>query len=223
MTVTYSITAPRTEEDEWFGYVGTTPPPVMRGTRKFITCAFMAGFVATGTLSTVSPTDAIALNATTAQPGTLPAVPAPQPAAQLDQSAVPHVLQRLRRTSGLSWGEIASAVGVSRRTVHNWLAGTHVAAVHLTRLLEMSRVVDIVTTGSAEATRTALVRPNSTGRSILDEMALTARPARRRPLSSVSVGDLVTPVDEAASVSTQRPQRRSSLAGGSLPRRPEHS
>jgi transcriptional regulator with XRE-family HTH domain len=223
VTAAYDIAAIRTDGDEWFGRVGTTTPAVMRGTRKFITCVVMAGCAATSTLSTVTPADAVALYAIAAQPSTLPAIPV-QPAPPLDQSAVPAMLQRLRRLSGLSWGEIARAVGVSRRTIHNWLAGARVAGVHLTRLLELSRLVDIVATGSVEATRTALMQPNGNGRSILDDLALAARPARRRPLASISVGDLVTPTDEMASVSPQRPQRRSSLRGGSLPgRRPDGS
>jgi transcriptional regulator with XRE-family HTH domain len=223
VTVAYDIAASRIDEDEWFGRVGTTPPTVMRGTRKFIACVFMAGYAATSTLSTVTPADAIALNAVTARPSTLAAIPV-QPAPPLDQRAVPGMLQRLRRLSGLSWGEIAQAVGVSRRTIHNWLTGARVAAVHHARLLELGRVVDIVSTGSAESTRMALMQPSANGRSILDDLALAARPARRRPLASISVGDLVTPTDEMASVSPQRPQRRSSLRGGSLPgRRPDGS
>ncbi len=218
MTVAYDVTASRIDGDEWFGRVGTMPPTVMRGRRKFIACVFMAGCAATSTLSTVTPADAIALSAITAQPGTLAAIPV-QPAPPLDQRAVPGMLQRLRRLSGLSWGEIAQAVGVSRRTIHNWLTGARVAAVHHARLLELGRVVNIVSAGSAESTRTALMQPSANGRSILDDLALAARPVRTRPLSSVSAGDLVTPVDETASVSQQRPQRRSSLRGGPLPRR----
>jgi transcriptional regulator with XRE-family HTH domain len=218
VTVAYGIATSRAaEEDEWFGRTGTTPPTVMRGTRKFITCVFMAGCTATSTLTAVTPADAIALTTRVAQASTLPAIPA-QPAPPLDPSAVPGMLQQLRRLSGLSWGEIARAVGVSRRTIHNWLSGARVAGVHLTRLLELSRVVNLAATGSAEATRAALLLPNANGRSLVDDLALAARPARR-PLSSVSVGDLVTPVDETASVSPQHPQRRSSLRGGSLPRR----
>ena len=196
MTVAYDIAVPSTDGDEWFGRVGTTPPTVMRGTRKFIACAFMAGCAATSTLSTVTPADAAALNAITAQPSTLPAIPRRSLRRRSTRRVVPGMLQRLRRLSGLSWGEIAQAVGVSRRTIHNWLTGARVAGVHLARLLELSRVVDIVATGSVQATRTALLQPNANGRSILDDLALAARPARRRPLSSVSVGDLVTPVDE---------------------------
>lgn len=219
MTVAYEIAVSPAGGDEWFGHVGTTPPSAVRGTRKFITCVFMAGCAATSTLSTVTLADAVAWNAITVQPSTLPAIPAAQPAPPIDQSAVPGMLQRLRRLSGLSWGEIARAVGVSRRTIHNWLTGARVAGVHLARLLELSRMIDIVATGSVEATRTSLMQLNANGRSIIDDLALAARPARRRPLSNVSVGDLVTPVDGTVSVSSQRLQRRSSLRGRSLPRR----
>lgn len=218
MTVAYGIApSTATEGDEWFSHSGTTPPTVMRGTRKFITCVFMASCAATSTLTAVTPADAIALTTRVAQASTLPAIPA-QPAPPLDPSAVPGMLPQLRRLSGLSWGEIARAVGVSRRTIHNWLGGARVASVHLIRLLELSRVVNLAATGSAETTRAALLLPNANGRSLVDDLALAARPVRR-PLSSVSVGDLVTPVDETASVSPQDPQRRSSLRGGSLPRR----
>ena len=216
MTATYDIAVSRTHGDEWFSHVGTTPPTVMRGTRKFITCAFMAGCAVTSTLSAVTPADAAAFNAVTAQPSTQSAIPAVAPEPSVAQTAVPAMLQRLRRLSSLSWGDIAQTVGVSRRTIHNWLTGARVAGVHLTRLLELSRVVDTISTGSAETTRTALMQPNANGRSILDDLALAARPARGRPLSSVSVGDLLTPVDETENFSPQRTQRRSSLQGGSL-------
>jgi transcriptional regulator with XRE-family HTH domain len=219
VTIAYGIAVPDTDGDRWFGHVGTTAPVVGRGTRKFITCALMVGYAASSTFSTVTSANAAALIAVSSRQSTLSAIPAAQPAPPLEQSAVPAALQRVRRISGLTWGEIARAVGVSRRTIHHWLAGTRVAGVHLVRLLELGRVVDVVATGSVEATRTALLQPNANGRSILDDLALAARPARSRPLSTVSVGDLVTPVDETLSVTRQRPQRPSSLRGGSLPRR----
>lgn len=220
MTVTYDSVGPSgTDADGWFHHVGTTMPTAARGTRKFITCAFVAGCAVAGTLPAISPADALALNIVVVQPSTLPAVPPAKPAPPLDESVVPGVLQQVRRQSGLSWGEIAVAVGVSRRTIHNWLGGGRLAGVHLTQLLEMSRVVNIVWTGSAESTRAALLRPREYGRSIVDDLALYSRPARRRPLSTVSVGDLVTPVDESAPASPERQQRPSSLRGGSVDRK----
>lgn len=220
VTVTYDIVgATGSETDAWFRRAGTTTPTVLRGTRRFITCALLAGYAATGTLTPLSPSDVAALTTIVVQPSTLSAVPALESAPSLDPSLVPEILQQVRRSSGLSWGEIARAVGVSRRTIHNWLSGARVAGAHLARLLDVSRAVTNVATGSVESTRTALLRPNANGRSVVDDLALAARPARRRPLSSVSVGDLVTPVDDAAGVSPQRPHRPSSLRGQALPRR----
>lgn len=219
MTVAYSVASSSTTDGEdWFRHVGTTSPTAALSPRKFIACVFMAGYAATGTLAAITPADALALKTIVVQPSTLPALTA-QPTSGLNNAAIPEMLQRLRRVSGLSWGDVGRAVGVSRRTIHNWLGGARVADVHLTRLLEATRTVDLVANGSPESTRTALLQPTSNGRAIIEELALAARPARRRPISTVSVGDLVTPTDETEGVSLERPQRGSALRGGSLPRR----
>lgn len=219
MTVAYDVApSPTTDSGDLFSSVGTTPPTITLGPRKFIACVLMAGCAVTGTLTAVTPADAVALSTMVAQPSTVPALSA-QPTTAFDHTVVPDMLQRLRRVSGLGWGDIGRAVGVSRRTIHNWLRGAHVASVHLTRLLDVSRTIDLVSTGSAESTRTLLLQPMVNGRSIIDDLALTARPVRRRSISTVSVGDLVTPVDETQSIRLQGPQRRTSLRGGSLPRR----
>jgi len=220
VTVASDITPSSVADGEgWFHHVGTTSPTVALRPRKFIACVFMAGCAATGTLTAVTPADAVALNTMVAHPSTLPALPA-QPTAVPDNAVVPALLQQLRRMSGLNWGDLGRALGVSRRTIHNWLGEARVAGVHLTRLLELSRLVARVSTGSPESTRALLLQPTANGRSIIDDLALTARPTRRRPLSSVSVGDLVTPTDDTENASPQWPQRRSSLRGGSLPTRP---
>jgi transcriptional regulator with XRE-family HTH domain len=221
VTVTYDVaTSPTTDGGDLFRYVGTTSPTAAIGPRKFIACVLMASCAVTGTLTAVTPADAVALSTVVAQPSTLPAVSI-QPTTAFDHAVVPVMLQRLRRVSGLSWGDIAGAVGVSRRTIHNWLGGAHVAGVHLARLLEVSRIVDLVSTGSVESTRTLLLQSGANGRSIIDDLALGARPARRS-ISTVSVGDLVTPVDETESARLQGPQRRASLRGGALPTRRLH-
>lgn len=212
--------------DEWFSAAArTTAPTTLRGPRRYLACAVMAGCAAAGTLSTISPADAIALNAViVSRPGTLSAIPVTPSAPSRARVAVPEMLRRLRRVSGLSWGEIAQAVGVSRRTVHNWLNGARLADVHLDRLFELRRAVERVEAGSDQATRDALLTPQANGRSILDDLALTARPRRRSLSSSISVADQVTPVDEAAGVAPPNLQRHSSLRGGSLAkRRPDAS
>ncbi|MDQ3663286.1 MAG: helix-turn-helix transcriptional regulator [Actinomycetota bacterium] len=222
MTIANGIVPSSMADGEgWFNNVGTTSPTVALRPRKFIACALMAGCAATGTVTAVTPADAVALSMMVTQRSTLPALPA-EPTAVPDDAVVPAVLQRLRQMSGLSWGDLGRALGVSRRTIHNWLGDARVAGVHLRRLLELSRLVDRVSTGSPESTRALLLQPTASGRSIIDDLALTARPTRRRPLSTISVGDLIAPKEDTESASLQWPQRRSSLRGGSLPtRRPD--
>ena len=220
MTATYETIFPALEVGDWFHRTGTTSPGTLSRPRKFIANALLVGCAATSTLSAVSPADAFALHTVVVNPGTLSAVSTIRHRSSTEeQSNVPNILQRLRLVSGLSWGEIGQMVGVSRRTIHNWLNGDRVADVHFSRLVEASRVVDLVATGSAESTRAVLFQPTTNGRSIVDELALAARPTRRRSLSSVSAGDLVTPVDETVSTRPAGPQRPSSLRGGPLPRR----
>ncbi len=222
MTVVQDLPSAPLERDTPFSRAGTTVPDVTIGPRKFIACVFMAGCAATGTLTAISPADAAALTTVATEPSTLPAVPAQQSAPFGDQIAIPRLLERLRRTSGLSWGDIARAIGVSRRTIHNWLGGARVAGVHLGRLLELNRVVELLSTGVSERTRTVLLQPGAHGRSIIDELATMARPARRIPLSTVSVGDQIGPTSDEADVPPTRDLRRSSLRGGVMPRRQQN-
>lgn len=221
MTAVYDLANPGIGGDEWFSSTARTTAPAMAGGPvRYIACAVMAGCVFTGTVGPITPADAIALSAVAvSRPGTLSAIPVPPSAPADSQVAVPEMLQRLRRVSGLSWGEIAQATGVSRRTIHNWLTGTRLADVHLDRLLTLHQAVEAIEAGSDRATRDALLAPRAGGRSILEDLSLAARPKRRSLTSSLSVADQVTPVDEAASVSPPRLSRRSSLRGGPLSRR----
>lgn len=50
-------------------------------------------------------------------------------------------LHRIKRNSGLSWGEVARVLGVSRRTVYNWLASTKVSGVNAQRVAGMYRAI----------------------------------------------------------------------------------
>jgi transcriptional regulator with XRE-family HTH domain len=207
------------KHDELFSTPGTSAPNwPMPPVKQFIVVALMAGAAATSTLAVVTPADAAAMQAATIESRTLPAMPSAPPAVE-PSAAVPALLQRLRRVSGLSWGEVAAAVGVSRRTIHNWLSGARVASVHLARLAELDRLVNAVAAGSAHDTRARLLQAGPHGRSLLEEMAFNSRPARRRPISTLSVGDLIGPVEEPATVSHEQPPRQSSLRGGPLSRR----
>lgn len=44
------------------------------------------------------------------------------------------LLRRVQQHSQLDWGQIARALGVSRRTVHNWLSGTRVSGINAQRI-----------------------------------------------------------------------------------------
>jgi hypothetical protein len=155
-----------------------------------------------------------------ARHGTLPGPQdsSTRPSPTAGPRTVPTLLEWLKGISGLSWGELGRATGVSRRTIHNWLGGARVAEVHLVRLWDVSRVVHALSAGSAEATRAVLLQPVASGRSALDDLELAALPVRRRPISHVSVGDLLTPVDESPEMRPERAMRQSSLRGGALAR-----
>jgi DNA-binding XRE family transcriptional regulator len=206
------------EHDELFGPPGTSVPISSRPpVKQFIVIALMAG-TAMGTVAVMTPADAAAMQAAAIESRTLPAMPSAPPATE-PSADVPALLQRMRRVSGLNWGEVATAVGVSRRTIHNWLSGARVAGVHLARLTELEHLINAVAAGSADDTRARLVRTGPHGRSLLDEMALNSRPARRRPISMLSAGDLLGPVEEPTTLSHEPPSRPSSLRGGPLSRR----
>lgn len=204
-----------TRSDDW-----TRAPAVLGhvplGSRRFVAGLLVMGCAATGTLSTVSVEDALALRAVYSEPSTLPA--APSLSKEPYDQVVANTLQRLRTASALSWGEIAYAVGVSRRSVHNWLTGSRVARVHLGRLNDLIRTVDRFLGMSADDVRASLLRGKDDGRSLLDDLALVAQPVRRVPLSTISVGDQLGPVSDEAG-RPEVPPRRSALRGEALPRR----
>lgn len=224
MTTVLDVPYSSTSGNDWFPSTSRTAAPCpLGGPRRYFACAAIAGLTVIGTLGAITPADADALSATAMSPSsTLSAIPVTPDSRSDTPVAVPETLQRLQRVSGLHWGEIAQAVGVSRRTIHNWLSGKQVADVHLNRLLILHQAVEAIGEGSDQDTRAALLTPRANGRSILEDLALAARPKRRSLTSSLSVADQVAPVDGAASTSPPRLSRRSSLRGKSLPgRRPD--
>jgi transcriptional regulator with XRE-family HTH domain len=216
MTVAFDLAGPNRTEQELFGHIGTTVPDTVSRPAKFLVTMLLAGCAATGTLTSVSPADVMALASAAHEPTTVPALPS-QSLPTMDNAIVESLLQRLRRVSGLNWADIARALGVSRRTIHNWLGGTRIAGVHLTRLLEFEHLVNKSALGQPENTRAYLLQPRANGRSIVDEMQLSSRPTRRVPLSTLSVAEQLAPVSDQPEV--VQPLRRSALRGGPMPRR----
>lgn len=184
--------------------VFTTPPGTSSPTvaapctaKQFVLGTLLAGNMFTATLTAVTPADALALSAAATTGRTLPA--APTPATPAGPRSVADVLNRLRRVSGLSWGEVASAVGVSRRAIHLWLSGGRVAGAHTARLLEFQRTVAAQPAGpSAPAGSTV-----SVWRAAASRPARLA--ARKRPACDYSNRESAAATPSRTSGSRRRP------------------
>lgn len=75
-----------------------------------------------------------------------------------------HSLRRIQENSAMSWGEIAAALGVSRRTVHNWLAAGRVMGDNALRIAGLYRAVTQELTGvPLDSARAHLLAPGADG------------------------------------------------------------
>ena len=101
-----------------------------------------------------------------------------------EQPSIADSLRRVHAQSKLTWTEIAATLGVSRRTVHNWLAGMVVSPRHAADLAELTQLISehSVAGESPELTRSRLIAPDANGRSPLTRMSITrtAHPSRSR-------------------------------------------
>jgi hypothetical protein len=194
---------------------GSSIPPA----RRYLVAGLLIGATVFGTLSVAEPVDTNALRATFSMDRTVPVIP-PMTADPTDRQSIEGLLQHLRGGAKLNWGEVADAMAVSRRTIHNWLSGARVSAGHLSRLVELAALVDANNVGDPDATRVRLSQAGPHGRNLLEDFALGSRPTRRVPLSTVSVGDLIeSDAPDSAASQAQLPTRRTSLRGGPIPTR----
>jgi DNA-binding transcriptional regulator YiaG len=101
-----------------------------------------------------------------------------------EQPSIADSLRRIHAQSKLTWTEIAATVGVSRRTVHNWLAGMAVSPRHASDLAALTQLISkhSVAGESPELTRSRLIAPDTGGLSPLTRMSMsrTAHPSRPR-------------------------------------------
>lgn len=121
-------------------------------------------------------------------------------------------IQDVRRHSGLTWQELADALGVSRRAVHHWAVGERVSARHAQLINELAALVGEYEGVAPETVRAQLLTPTRTGQSPLSAFRARSMPTRSVPLSTISVADILSdePLEQPEPV--QRAQRRSQLA-----------
>ncbi len=74
----------------------------------------------------------------------------------------------IRRLTGLGWGQLATILGVDRRTVHNWVKGRDVRDRNRKRIADTLAVLQHIDRGSAQETLLLLQEPTPRGPIILD-------------------------------------------------------
>jgi hypothetical protein len=192
---------------------GSPRPPAVRFARTGV-----AALVVVGTLSVPGVALAETLNSQSAERTertvAAPIVVAPE---EVDNLSASRVLIRLSGVSQLAWGEVAQALGVSRRTVHNWLSSLQIAPVHLSRLRELAKVVDAEALGDPAATHARLTARGPYGRSALEDFALRHQSVGPIAAARARVSDLVEPDMSSLRVPpSPRTSRSSSLRGGPM-------
>jgi hypothetical protein len=97
--------------------------------------------------------------------------PAIQAASLVDEAhtAVQRALAEIKRRSGLTWGQVADAMGVEARTVHLWRRGGGISAEHEERLHELSALIGSIDVGTPDDARRELVEAAPDG-SLLERL-----------------------------------------------------
>jgi DNA-binding transcriptional regulator YiaG len=146
-----------------------------------------------------------------------PAMP-PQAARALDEgrtsfqmasrSLLFHDVGRLRDVSGLSWQQIADAVGVTRRSVHYWANGGKISALHQARLHDVAATIAPYRHHEPEQVRAALLAIEPDGESPLSRLIRAHRPDHT---------DSITAADRLLSVEFNGSASETGTAGRSRP------
>lgn len=99
---------------------------------------------------------------------------ATQYSSQVERSSQKQVssISALRELSGLTTAQLGRLFGVSRRSIHNWIAGATMSAANAERLSELIRVVSAV--GSSPAERRQKLLDSSKGMSIFHTLVARA-------------------------------------------------
>jgi hypothetical protein len=91
------------------------------------------------------------------------------------QTSVQRQLEEIKRRSGLTWGQVADAVGVDARAVHLWRQGGGISAEHEERLHELRALIESLDLGAARDTRAELLEAAGDG-SLLERLRVGESP-----------------------------------------------
>lgn len=122
------------------------------------------------------------------------------------------MVRQLQQRSGLTWNELARALGVSRRAVHHWSAGQRLSERHARRVEQLASEIARIGATTPDATRAALVSPGNDGRSLLSRFEDESQPHRPIPLSTLTVAEFVEGDDIIPPPPVPVPTRQSTLS-----------
>ncbi len=116
----------------------------------------------------------------------------------------------IRSASGLSWQQIASAVGVSRRSVHYWANGGKISELHSDRLQELAREVESLSYLTPEEVRARLTKPDGGGQTTLARLASAREahaPSGPTAVDRLSATSPEPPVEQLGRSGNRRPSK----------------
>lgn len=132
-------------------------------------------------------------------------------------SSVALSVRELKQRSGLTWGELAGAVGVSTRTVHLWANGAVISAANAERLERLSEVATLNRGNDARATRERLITPAANGGpSILSQFRTASEPEQTRKLSYFPLQEFLASEEPAGEPIVARSTRSASIKARKL-------
>jgi transcriptional regulator with XRE-family HTH domain len=97
------------------------------------------------------------------------------------ESALASELTLLHHRSGLTWDELARALGTTRRTVHNWAAGRRMSAKYVPAFQGLVHLVNEYDVGHPQRTRAALITPTDGRESPLSAFLASTRVVPAKP------------------------------------------
>lgn len=129
-----------------------------------------------------------------------------------DSGDIAASVRALKARSGLTWGELASAIGVSTRSVHLWVNGAPISAANAKRLTSLSELVSTNERQTARLTRERLIAPGTGGgSSLLSRFRIDGAADTTRKLSYFPMREFLASDAPGADPSINRPTRTTSV------------